>query len=1070
MRGKKKLLTLLAIFFLIMSAQAILFNVSEEASAYTPHDPIYINGNADFTPTNGVTGGSGTLSDPYIMEGWEINASTTNGIEIGNTDAYIFVHDLYLYSYSSTYYGIDLHNVQNCRIENVRIENNSIGIILYESSGNIIANSTVSSNDFDGIHLGYSGNNTIASNIVSSNIWDGINIYQSSGNTITNNIVSNNDKVSGIHLDASSTNIIANNFISNNNFGIYIWASESNIVTNNTALSNEYGIHIYYLSDSNTLTNNTVSYNDYGIYVGWGSTGNRIYYSNIINNLNQSYDDTANDNQWDDGYPSGGNYWTDYTGIDKFKGPNQDQMGNDGIGDTPYVIDSDSKDNYPLMEPTIPYNTSPFASFAVTPSSGVITTIFNMDASSTSDLDDPTTSLEVRWDWEDDGVWDTSWSTTKTAQHQYANSGTFTIRLGVRDSGGLTDTATNSVVVLEAFPDDGDKLLVVPYNSQGETKWCFPNAIAMVLQYYGKNVHMWDIADAWGLNNQQGIGSKYQFEKYEDMPYAGQLGLGIHGNFVREYVTRFGLDASDPYVVEVMNFDFYKSRIDQGQPIIFTSVKAEHAGVVVGYREDDAGQYLYFHSLPHQFNMEWEQPTWSSDSKTFTRIRWESFREYFEDDNEKYALVIFGGEGGGRSGSFSHPRFWDKSNPYSNYHGPMTYYDCGVKWVLEPISLQESKHVGFPSLFLGDELTLGIWVSNPTSTVQEYQLNVHIKEFFTGENMFNEASSKILLEPYQYMFLTYETAIGDTITLDSYANGWYVAYLGLWRYGTDYSLEDSYDFAGPFIFRVDEDPPLSSPWIEIVAYSPVNLLITDQSGRQTGIVDGTFVTDIPDSVILSKDHPEAYLVRAGEEMQVSIKGERAGTYSVEVVQYLSDSTCSFSFVHLQTAPGQTDELRVTSLFVGVVVWTDQVYAVRIMRIQEDRASLFGIREMEQKTGFSYKYSIIDWNLLPVATSNELEGWFHPSRPDGAEVVLLDIFDLTEEEESRTLRLKSDYVWNTPPHPQLGTISMWGWVVLILAAASIVAILFFGRKRIATRIRQRTRKLSENDQEWNSKNQ
>ncbi|NIV92547.1 hypothetical protein GWN42_07015 [candidate division KSB1 bacterium] len=42
--------------------------------------------------------------------------------------------------------------------------------------------------------------------------------------------------------------------------------------------------------------------------------------------------------------PAGGNYWSDYTGVDKFSGPNQNETGSDGIGDTPSF-----QDNYPLM-------------------------------------------------------------------------------------------------------------------------------------------------------------------------------------------------------------------------------------------------------------------------------------------------------------------------------------------------------------------------------------------------------------------------------------------------------------------------------------------------------------------------------------------------------------------------------------------------------------------------------------------------------------------------------------------------------------------------------------------------
>jgi hypothetical protein len=43
-------------------------------------------------------------------------------------------------------------------------------------------------------------------------------------------------------------------------------------------------------------------------------------------------------NDWDFGYPDGGNFWSDYTGVDLYYGPNQDILGSDGIGDTPYTI------------------------------------------------------------------------------------------------------------------------------------------------------------------------------------------------------------------------------------------------------------------------------------------------------------------------------------------------------------------------------------------------------------------------------------------------------------------------------------------------------------------------------------------------------------------------------------------------------------------------------------------------------------------------------------------------------------------------------------------------------------
>jgi len=76
-----------------------------------------------------------------------------------------------------------------------------------------------------------------------------------------------------------------------------------------------------------------------------------------VNNTEQvlSYNST---NVWDNSYPSGGNYWSDYTDVDLDSGPHQNILGSDGIWDHPFVIDENNTDNYPLVKPYVPGNLS----------------------------------------------------------------------------------------------------------------------------------------------------------------------------------------------------------------------------------------------------------------------------------------------------------------------------------------------------------------------------------------------------------------------------------------------------------------------------------------------------------------------------------------------------------------------------------------------------------------------------------------------------------------------------------------------------------------------------------------
>ncbi len=246
--------------------------------------------------------------------------------------------------------GIELGFSSSNTISYNNASNNVNGILLYFSSNNTIADNAALNNT-GSVYFYYSGNNTLANNNVSNN-WDGIDLHYSNNNTIRNNTASSNGR-DGMYFYLSSNNTIVDNSVSNNRDGIFVQSySNSNIIRNNTVSYNDHrGIYLF-ASGDNTITNNTVHSNGhYGISLV-NSDINVVYHNNLIDNSQQANDETDT-NQWDNGYPSGGNYWSDYAGVDDFSGPGQNLPGGDGIGDTPYVIDLDSEDRYPLMSPTV---------------------------------------------------------------------------------------------------------------------------------------------------------------------------------------------------------------------------------------------------------------------------------------------------------------------------------------------------------------------------------------------------------------------------------------------------------------------------------------------------------------------------------------------------------------------------------------------------------------------------------------------------------------------------------------------------------------------------------------------
>jgi len=316
--------------------------------------------------------------------------------------------------------GIHLDRSNGNRLVDNRFHFNSNQDIRIYFSWNSLITGSVSSDSIEGVELRFSDNSTIANNTISDKS-QGISIYYSHNNSVTNNTVSRSrwgisldhsrgcrlvgnvmiengiliggdsledwndheidtsnkvngkpayywkNMVGGAVAQGAGQVILANTtgvVVKDQNFrnvtvGVELGFSSSNSIANNTASGNLYDFSLFQ-STGNTIANNTLSSITLTTIELRQSNDNMVYHNNLNGGEFQVIDDSSN--SWDNGYPSGGNHWSDYAGADLYSGPGQNQAGSDGIGDTPVdILGGANRDRYPLMSswpwrPSAPQN------------------------------------------------------------------------------------------------------------------------------------------------------------------------------------------------------------------------------------------------------------------------------------------------------------------------------------------------------------------------------------------------------------------------------------------------------------------------------------------------------------------------------------------------------------------------------------------------------------------------------------------------------------------------------------------------------------------------------------------
>jgi len=172
--GRKVALAASAVLAVVLSVVLVGGQVGDGGPLWWGNrEPIYIYGDAGFTIGNGVMSGSGTATDPYLIEGWRIDAPNADyGVYVDHTTVHFVIRDCVIER--ARLAGIYFNAVQNGRVEGIQIGLSDTAIHLAGSSGNVLRGNVIAESRYGVVMGANSRDNRVVGNAFLDN---GMNAY-----------------------------------------------------------------------------------------------------------------------------------------------------------------------------------------------------------------------------------------------------------------------------------------------------------------------------------------------------------------------------------------------------------------------------------------------------------------------------------------------------------------------------------------------------------------------------------------------------------------------------------------------------------------------------------------------------------------------------------------------------------------------------------------------------------------------------------------------------------------------------------------------------------------------------